>query len=141
MKVDKYEFPDDLYYSKDHMYAKTEEGIVVVGLTDYGQGIAGAIEYVDLPEVGEEISQNEVLTTIETGKWVGPLRAPVSGEIVEVNEELEDSPELVNQDPYGKGWIVKIKPSNLQEDLDKLMKAGKELETFIKEEIEKKKEE
>ncbi|NIM45253.1 MAG: glycine cleavage system protein GcvH [Nitrososphaeria archaeon] len=131
------DFPDDLHYSKDHMYAKVEDDIVVVGLTDYGQDIAGAIEYIDELDEGEELTQNEAFTSIETGKWVGALKSPISGAVAEFNEKLMDQPDLINSDPYGEGWMVKTKPSDLGAELAKLQKVAEHVE-FVKEEMAKK---
>ncbi|HFB68080.1 MAG TPA: glycine cleavage system protein GcvH [Calditrichae bacterium] len=107
--------PADLKYSKDHEWARIEGDVAVVGITDYAQNELGDIVYVELPEVGIQVEQGKTFGTIEAVKAVSDLFAPVSGEVVEVNEKLNDSPELVNQDPYGEGWMIKIKMSNPDE--------------------------
>ncbi len=107
--------PADLKYSKDHEWARIEGDVAVVGITDYAQNELGDIVYVELPEVGTQVEQGKTFGTIEAVKAVSDLFAPVSGEVVEVNEKLNDSPELVNQDPYGEGWMIKIKMSNPDE--------------------------
>ncbi len=107
--------PADLKYSKDHEWARIEGDTAVVGITDYAQNELGDIVYVELPEVGSQVEQGKTFGTIEAVKAVSDLYAPVSGEVVEVNEKLNDSPELVNQDPYGEGWMIKIKMSNPDE--------------------------
>ncbi len=107
--------PADLKYSKDHEWARIEGDVAVVGITDYAQNELGDIVYVELPEVGTQVEQGKTFGTIEAVKAVTDLFAPVSGEVVEVNEKLNDSPELVNQDPYGEGWMIKIKMSNPDE--------------------------
>ncbi len=131
-----FKVPEGLYYSKGNMYAKIEDDTVVVGLTDYGQYLAKKIVFVELPLVGDEVAQDEPIGTIESGKWSGPIESPISGEVLEVNEKLEDQPSLLNEDPYGEGWIAKIKPSNLDEDLKNLMSKDQYIE-FIKEDLKK----
>ncbi len=138
MEIAGYEFLDDLYYEKNHFWAKADDdGMVIMGATDFFQKLAGDIVYIELPLAGAKVEQSKPFSSLESGKWVGKLYAPVTGEIVEVNEDLEDEPELINESPYDEGWIAKIKPDNLDEDLANLMKAGPEFEQFIKEESEK----
>jgi glycine cleavage system H protein len=138
MKINDYNFPDGLYYEKNHFWAKTEDdGTVLFGATDFFQKLAGEIVYIELPMKGAKIKQFDSISSLESGKWVGKIFAPVSGEILESNSELEDSPELINQSPYEDGWIAKIKPSNLESELNNLMKTGPELEKFIQDESEK----
>lgn len=112
MAIEGYEFPDDLHYSTDHYWARQEDGLVVQGATDFAQKLAGDIVYVELPKVGRKIQQGKPFMSIESGKWVGRVYAVVSGEIVEANQELDDDPTLINCDPYGAGWIVKIRPND-----------------------------
>ena len=135
MEIDGYVFPDDLYYDKNHYWAKIEGETVVMGTTDFSQKLAGELTYVDLDMVGEEVEQGKPFASIESGKWVGRIYAMASGEVVEANEELEDEPEKINESPYDEGWLFKIAPSNLEEELEKLMKAGPDFEEFIKSEI------
>lgn len=105
--------PKDLKYTKDHEWAKLDGDVVTVGITDYAQGELGDVVYVELPEVGSEIEVDESFGTIEAVKAVADLFSPVSGEIVEVNaDRLEETPETINSDPYGDGWMVKIKLSD-----------------------------
>ena len=138
MQIENYDFPDDLYYEKNHFWAKDDgSGNIIFGASDFFQKLAGEIVYIELPIKGAKVKQNESLSSHESGKWVGKIFAPVSGEIVESNAELEDSPELINESPYGQGWIAKIKPSNLDGELQNLMKTGPDLENFIRQEIEK----
>ena len=138
MQIDEYDFPDDLSYEKNHFWAKVDsDGNVVFGATDFFQKLAGEIVYIELPMQGAKVEQSQSISSLESGKWVGKIFAPVSGEIVEANDELEDSPELINESPYDEGWIARIKPSNLDSDLANLMKTGPDLEKFIKEEAEK----
>ena len=112
--------PQELRYTKDHEWARLDGDIVYVGITDYAQGELGEIVYVDVTTEGESLSAEDVFGSIEAVKTVSDLLLPIEGEILEVNSELEDSPELVNSDPYGKGWLVKVKPANA-EDVEGLL--------------------
>ena len=123
--------PEDLRYSTDHEWVKVEGKQAVIGITDYAQSELGDIVYLELPDVGTEVVTEEELTEIESTKTTSPVLSPISGKIVEVNEELRESPQLINDDPYGKGWIVTMKITNA-EDLDALMSA-KEYDEFISE--------
>lgn len=104
--------PSDLKYSKEHSWAKVEQGRVVMGITAYAQDRLGDVVYVDLPGIGEKVKQKTKMTTIESLDREVEIYAPVSGEVVAVNDNLQHSPELINQDPYGKGWMVVIEPSD-----------------------------
>ncbi|WP_109832914.1 glycine cleavage system protein GcvH [Reichenbachiella versicolor] len=108
-------FPEELKYTKDHEWVKIEGDVATVGITDFAQGELGDIVYVEIETEGETIDQTELFGTIEAVKTVSDLFMPLSGEVSEFNAELEDSPELVNSDPYGKGWMIKIAVSNLDE--------------------------
>ncbi|MHA1594831.1 MAG: glycine cleavage system protein GcvH [Candidatus Baldrarchaeia archaeon] len=123
MKVDDYEVPEDLYYSKDHLWAKVEDGKVRVGITDYAQKELRDIAFVSLPEVGTEVKQFEKFGEIESVKTVAELISPISGKVIEVNASLEDEPDLVNNDPYGEGWMIVVEATNLDEELKNLMNA------------------
>ena len=130
-----YLIPDELYFHKEHMWVKVDGDIAIVGMDDFSQKLAGELSFIELPMEGDEVSKDEAVGSYETGKWMGKIFAPVSGEVVEVNEELEDDPSIVNQDPYGKGWMFKIKMSDPSE-VDSLMK-GDSVIPWLKEEIEK----
>lgn len=121
--------PDDLRYSTDHEWVKVEGKHAVIGITDYAQSELGDIVYIEIPEAGTEVAAEEEVTEIESTKTTSPVLAPISGKIVEVNDELKDSPQLINEDPYGKGWIAIMTIGNA-DDLDALMSA-KEYEEFI----------
>jgi len=123
--------PEDLRYSSDHEWVKVEGKQAIVGITDYAQSELGDIVYLELPDVGTEVVVEEELTEIESTKTTSPVLAPISGQIIEVNDELKEAPQLMNEDPYGKGWIVTLKIAN-PDDLDALMSA-KEYEEFIHE--------
>ncbi len=112
--------PEELKYTKDHEWAKQENGNVRMGIDDYAQDQLGEIVFVEMPEVGDTFSQGDEMGSLESVKAVSECYAPVSGEVVQVNEELEDSPELVNQSCYDNGWIVEIKPDDVSE-LENLM--------------------
>ncbi len=114
--------PEDSKYAKSHEYVHVEGDIGTVGITDYAQKELGDVVFVELPQVGSQLEQNEELGSIESVKAVSELFAPISGEVVEVNEKLKDKPELVNTDPYGDGWMVRVKLSDATE-LDVLMGA------------------
>jgi glycine cleavage system H protein len=135
MNIEGYNFPDDLYYDKNHFWARVDGDVVTMGATDFSQKLAGEITFVDLDQEGQTVAQGKPFASIESGKWVGRVYAMVSGEVTEINEALEDEPEAINQAPYGAGWIFKIEASNLDDDLANLMKAGPDLETFIKAEV------
>lgn len=136
MEVEGYVLPDDLYYHKEHFWARVEGEGVVVGTNDFAQKLAGQIVYVELPSVGRSVEQGKPCGSLESGKWVGRIYAPVSGKVESVNQELEDNPELINESPYEKGWIFKIQPSRLEEDLKNLLK-GEAVAEFIRSEIER----
>ena len=114
--------PDDLHYSKDHEWVRVEGNIAVVGITDYAQDSLGDVVYVELPDVGSTITQGKVFGTIESVKAVSDVIAPMSGEVIGINEAVSETPELVNEDPYTSGWLVKVRLSNPSE-ADGLMSA------------------
>ncbi len=112
--------PEKLKFTNDHEWIKIDGDEAIVGITDFAQKELGDIVFVEVETVGEEIEKEETFGTIEAVKTVSDMFMPVSGEVLEFNEELEDTPELINNDPYGKGWIIKIKISNLDEVKDLL---------------------
>jgi len=128
VKVDGYEVPEGLYYSKDFEWIKIEGDKVRMGLTDYAQKQLREIVYAELPRPGTEVKQNEPYGTVESVKAVSDLAAAVSGTIEEVNEEVKSKPELLNEDPYVKGWLLIVKPANLQAELPNLMDFDKAVE-------------
>ena len=104
------EIPNDLLYTQDHEYVKGSDGdVVAVGITDFAQGELGDIVYVELPKVGAKFGEHDVFGTIEAVKAVSELFAPVAGEVIEINERLDKEPSLVNSDPYGDGWMIKVR--------------------------------
>jgi len=126
--------PEDLHYSKDHEWVRVEGDAAVVGITDHAQHELGDVVYVELPKVGEDCTAHEAFGSVESVKAVSELFTPVSGEVVEVNEALQDAPESVNTDPYGGGWMMRIKLKNPGE-VDSLLTAA-EYEDFTKGETE-----
>lgn len=115
-------FPNDVKYTSEHEWIRVEGEVAFVGITDYAQDQLGDIVFVDIPTEGETLEKGETFGTIEVVKTVSDLFLPIGGEVLEQNEALADQPELVNQDPYGEGWIIKIKPTDLAE-LDELLDA------------------
>lgn len=115
--------PADLKYVASHEWLKLEDdGIITVGITDHAQDLLGDVVFVELPEVGREVSADEEIAVVESVKAASDVYAPIAGEIVKINDELVDSPELANEDPYGKAWFFKIKPANVA-DYDNLLSA------------------
>jgi glycine cleavage system H protein len=112
--------PEDLKYTKDHEWVRIEGDTAIVGITDFAQGELGDIVYVDVDTVDEEVEKDEVFGTVEAVKTVSDLFMPLTGEVVELNEKLEDDPELVNKDPYGEGWMIKIAIADASE-IDSLL--------------------
>lgn len=135
-----YNMPDDLYYHEDHSWARVDGKKVTIGMNDFFQKEAGDIVFLDLPEEEDDVSQGEVCGKIQSRKWIGKLVAPVSGEIVEVNEDLEEDTSLINSDPYGKGWILVIEAEDLDSELGSLMQ-GDALAAFIEKEVKRAEEE
>ena len=119
--------PDDVRYSKDHEWAHPQGDNVRIGITDYAQDQLGDIVFVEMPQVGDAFAKEEEFGTLESVKAVTEMFMPVGGEIAAINEELEDAPDLINQDPYGKGWVVEIKPADSTE-IDALMDKSAYLE-------------
>jgi len=128
------EIPKDLKYTNEHEWARIEGDVATVGITDYAQESLGDVVYIETPEIGTEVKKGEEFGSIESVKAVSDVFSPISGEIIEVNEELADHPEYINQSPYDKGWIVKIKISK-PEEADELMD-GTKYEEFVKKESE-----
>ncbi len=107
--------PSNLYYTKEHEWLRVEGDIAYVGITDYAQSELGEIVFVDINTQGETLNQNEVFGSVEAVKTVSDLNMPITGEVLEINETINDQPELVNNDPYGEGWMIKITIANTEE--------------------------
>jgi glycine cleavage system H protein len=118
------DIPSDLYYTEEHEYLKPgdEDGVFLVGITDYAQGELGDVVFVELPDTGVQLKKMQVFGTIEAVKAVSDLYCPIEGEVIEVNAELDDDPSLVNSDPYGDGWMIRLKVAN-PADLESLLRA------------------
>jgi glycine cleavage system H protein len=135
MKIDQYEFPDDLLYDKEHNWARIGGGTATIGLTDFGQDLAGEIVYAEVPRVGRDIEQGKPFMSLESGKWVGRVKAIVSGKIAEANEEIEWESTIINEDPYGEGWFAKVELPGQPEGL--LKPSDPEFAEFVAAEREK----
>ncbi len=112
MEMSGFNLPDELYYEENHFWLRPEKDIIIMGMDDFAQRLAGEIVYVQLPEDGKVLKAGKKFAKIESGKWLGKVYAPFDGELAAVNEELEMNPGLINSDCYGQGWIYKIKPAN-----------------------------
>ena len=115
--------PDTLQYTKDHEWISIEDGVATVGITEFAQGELGDIVYVEVETLGEQLQISEVFGTVEAVKTVSDLFMPISGTIIKFNETLEDEPELINDDPYGKGWMIKIKLDTSSSETSELLDA------------------
>ena len=135
VKVKEYDVPEDLLFHPQHMWVRVEGDLAVVGVDDFTQKAAGEVTYVELPGEGDAFEAGDLAGSIETGKWVGKLYSPVSGEVTEVNGAAADDPAIVNRDPYGDGWLFKIRMSN-PDELGGLMKTP-EAVAWLEEEIKK----
>jgi glycine cleavage system H protein len=136
MEIQGYNLPENLYYEKNHYWVKIEEDILVMGMDDFAQQLAGDIVFVQIPFVGKKLKTGKKFAQVESGKWLGKVYAPVNGELIEGNDELEADPTLINQDCYGKGWMFKIKPADINE-LNNLIHDTADIEKWVLEDIEK----
>lgn len=135
-RADGFELPGDLYYErKDHLWARLEESKVRVGLDALAQKSAGTVKHIQIKPEGTQVAKKRMFGTIEAGKYVGALRAPVSGVLVEANTAVLAKPSLVNEDPYGEGWFVVVEPSNLEEDLKDLVHGEAEVQAWLEGEL------
>ena len=136
VNIDGSEFPDDLYYHRGHMWVKFEGESVRVGYNDWAQEAAGKLVNLNLRNVGRKVKAGKTLGTVESGKWVGALKSPVAGEILEVNPDILKSPSTINDDPYGAGWVAVISPSDLEADIGDLIPGSDKiaLEAWLAEE-------
>ncbi len=135
MEFQGYNMPDELYYEKNHFWVKVQDDLLVMGMDDFAQKLAGEVVYVQLPDEGKKLKLGKKFAKVESGKWLGKVYAPVNGELVAVNEELEENPGLINEDCYGKGWLYKIKATDMAE-LEDLIK-GDAVKAWLQEDIEK----
>lgn len=129
-KIDEYEFPDELHYTVWHTWAKIDGNVAKLGLTSFGQRIAGEITTFRARRAGAKIAAGKAFATIETAKWVGAMKSPLSGTITEVNPKLAENPTLVNSDPYGEGWMIILQPEKLEEELGSILHGEKMVERY-----------
>ncbi len=133
-KVDKYEMPDDLYYTTDHAWVKIEGNQVRIGITDFMQQLAGEITFVRVPRAGKDMEAGKNLASMQSGKWAGKIAVPVTGTVIDVNKDLASAPKPLNDDCYGQGWIAVIEPANMADVENNLLYGDKAI-AFVKEEI------
>jgi glycine cleavage system H protein len=137
-EIEGYNMPDDVYYHEEDTWLKIEGDKVRIGMTDFFQQSAGDIVYVDLPFEGDEIERDEAFGKAQSSKWIGKLIAPINGTIEEVNYELDSDSTIINKDPYGEGWVIVVTPSDLEAEMENLIKGGTDGVTdLIKRHIEK----
>ncbi|CAB1078354.1 hypothetical protein JY97_04510 [Alkalispirochaeta odontotermitis] len=136
MEIQGYNMPDDLYYEENHYWVKIQGDILVMGMDDFAQQMAEQIVYVQLPFEGKKLKKGKKFAQVESGKWLGKIFAPVNGELIESNGELEANAALINEDCYGKGWMYKIQPVNLDEVKD-LIHGAEAVEKWLLADIEK----
>lgn len=127
--LEKLSFPDTVKYSKEHTWVRLDGDVVVVGISDYAQSELGEIVFIELPEIGATYAADEVFGVVESVKTASDLYMPIGGEVIEVNQSLEDGPEVVNSDPFGEGWMLKIKPAATDE-IDTLLNAQAYLDSM-----------
>lgn len=131
-----YNLPGELYYTKEHIWARVEtDGTITVGLDDFGAKAAGQIEFIDLPMEGDFFKQGDAFGSLESAKWVGKLIMPISGTIKAVNHDLQYEIETLKNEPYGKGWLLKIEPSNLQSDLANLFHGDSVVQKWLEDDL------
>jgi len=136
MDIQGYNMPEELYYEEHHFWVREDGDILVMGMDDFAQVMAGEIVYVQLPEEGKILKAVKKFAKLESGKWVGKVYGPVNGELVEANEELEINPGLINEDCYGKGWMYKIRPNDKRE-LENLIHGAEAIEKWLLSDIER----
>jgi len=140
VEIEGHNLPEELYYTKDHTWARVEDnGTVTVGMDAYGAKAAGNIEFIDLPMEDDEFEAGEAFGSLESAKWVGGLLMPVTGTVIAVNENIEDELGLLSKDPYGEGWLIKVKPGSSVKDDLKTLTHGDDVAPWLKKEIETRK--
>ena len=136
MEIQGYKMPDDLYYEKNHYWVRIEGGILVMGMDDFAQQMAGEIVYVQLPFEGKKLKKGKKFAQVESGKWLGKIFAPINGVLIESNAELETDTSLINQDCYSAGWMFKIQPADIDE-INDLIYGAEAVEKWLVADIEK----
>ena len=133
-KIGQYWVSTELYYTAEHTWAMIgEDGTIKVGVDEFASKTAGAILHVEMPKIGEQIEHMKPFGQMESAKWVGELHAPFTGEIIAVNEEVVSKPQLINEDPYGAGWLILVKATKTNEEIPKLLHGSSAIEYFKKE--------
>ncbi|MCG3215851.1 MAG: glycine cleavage system protein H [Candidatus Heimdallarchaeota archaeon] len=139
MIVNEYNFPDDLFYyirEPGHIWIRRKtDNTIEIGIDDYASKRAGEIEFIRTMQIGKRVKKDQIIGTIESGKWIGQIKSPITGIIVEKNEDLRSEPSIINEDPYGKGWILTIEGKDFDiqiEDDDEIIETGEKLEEYIK---------
>jgi glycine cleavage system H protein len=140
MQIQECNMPDELYYEENHFWVRVEGDILVMGMDDFAQQIAGDIVYVQLPFEGKKLKKGKKFAQVESGKWLGKVYAPVNGELIAGNEVLESDPGLINRDCYGEGWMYKIQPGDMEE-INDLLHAPEDIEKWLLADIERYKQE
>ncbi|MEN6350075.1 MAG: glycine cleavage system protein H [Syntrophomonas sp.] len=135
-KIDKYEMPDELYYTTDHAWVQVEGNRIKIGITDFMQQLAGEITFIRVPRAGKDLEAGKNLASMQSGKWAGKIAVPVNGKVVDVNKGLSAAPQPLNDDPYGQGWIAVMEPANMADIEANLLKGDRAVQ-FLKEEIAK----
>ena len=135
-KIDRYDMPDELYYTTDHAWVREEGNCIRIGVTDFMQQMAGEITFIRVPRAGKEMEEGKTLCTVQSGKWAGKILVPMQCVVVDVNKDLAANPQLLNEDPYGRGWIAVLEPIDLAGGLAKLLK-GDRVAEWLKGEIAK----
>jgi len=133
-RVDKYEVPDDFYYTRDHAWVHVEGNRIRIGATDFMQQMAGPITFIRVPRAGKDLEIGKTLCSLQSGKWAGKIAVPMTGKVVEANKDLALNPKLMNEDPYGRAWIAVLEPVNLSEGMNDLLFGEKAVE-WLKNEI------
>lgn len=136
MEIQSYSMPEDLHYEENHYWVKIDDDVLVMGMDDFAQQMAGEIVYVQLPFEGKKLTAGKKFAKVESGKWVGKVFAPVNGELLESNEALEMDPTIINKDCYGEGWIYRIKPSDMAE-VENLIHGREAIEKWLLADIER----
>ncbi len=136
MEIQGYNMPLELYYEENHYWVKIDGDSILIGMDDFAQQLAGEIVFVQLPGAGKKLKKGKKFAQVESGKWLGKAFAPVNGVIVESNEELETTPELINQDCYGKGWMYRVEPADMAE-VEELIHGQEAIEQWLLADIEK----
>ena len=136
MEIQGYVMPEDLHYEEHHYWVRVEGDMLIMGMDDFAQKMAGDIVFVQLPFEGKKLTQGKKFSSVESGKWVGSIYAPVNGELLESNSKLEMTPTLINSDCYGEGWIFKVRPNDIS-DIKSLINGAESIKQWVLDDIAK----